>query len=225
MELNKIYCMDCLEGMKQMEDNSVDLILTDPPYNASISKIKGFGFEAINEEWDKNFNPLDFLKESERVLKQNGSMIIFCSYHLLKTYLNYEGMKLQQIIHWYKRNSMPSLAKVYGFNIEYMLWFTRPNYIFNKKFSGKNIIISNVLQGRERTIHPTQKPLSIIRKLLKVHSNENDLILDPFMGSGTTAVACKQLNRNFIGFELSQKYCDIANERLNQNNLKEWFKT
>ena len=68
------------------------------------------------------------------------------------------------------------------------------------------------------------KPEDLIMFLIKLSSNENDLILDPFMGSGTTAVACKQLNRNFIGFELSQKYCDIANNRLNQNNLKEWFK-
>jgi site-specific DNA-methyltransferase (adenine-specific) len=70
--------------------------------------------------------------------------------------------------------------------------------------------------------HPTQKPLDVIRKLIIHHSKEHDLICDPFMGSGTTAVACKQLNRNFIGFEISQEYVNIANERLKQTNLREW---
>jgi DNA modification methylase len=78
--------------------------------------------------------------------------------------------------------------------------------------------------GNKETIHPTEKTVNIIKDLIKVSSKENDIILDPYIGSGTTAVACKQLNRNFIGFEISQEYYDIANKRLSQTNIKDWFK-
>jgi len=75
------------------------------------------------------------------------------------------------------------------------------------------MIISNKSAYRE-TEHPTEKPLKLIKHFLEIHTNENYVVLDPFLGSGTTAVACKQLNRNFIGFELSPEYCEIANKRL-----------
>ena len=86
-----------------------------------------------------------------------------------------------------------------------------------------NVFKTPILGGKERgkggLYHPTQKPLSIVSKLIKVSSNENDIILDPFLGSGTTAVAAKQLKRNFIGIEISKKYCKIARDRLKQDIL------
>ena len=87
----------------------------------------------------------------------------------------------------------------------------------------KNLIIRNILGGKERQNHPTQKPLDIIKRFVRVSSNEGNLVLDPFIGSGTTAVACKQLNRNFIGYEFNKGYCDIANDRLQQTNLNTAF--
>jgi DNA modification methylase len=94
----------------------------------------------------------------------------------------------------------------------------------------KNVFEFPILGGIERlrdddnqALHPTQKPLELIKKLVKVHSNPNDLVLDCFLGSGTTAIACKQLNRRFIGIEISKEYCDIANKRLEQSNLVNEF--
>lgn len=220
MEVNKVICGDCLEEMKKLPDNCIDLILTDPPYNASNSNIKAWNsFNSVNEEWDKNFK-IDYIKDCIRILKPNGSLLVFCSYHLLGEYLTKVPLKLQQIIHWCKNNPMPAITKIYTPNVEYVLWFIKGSpYIFNKTKEKQNIIYTNVLAGKEKTIHPTQKPEKLIRILIEKHSNKNDLVLDCFAGSGTTGVACKQLNRNYILIEKEQKYVDIINKRLQQQTL------
>jgi site-specific DNA-methyltransferase (adenine-specific) len=94
--LNQIICGDCLEVMKDMPDKSVDLVVTDPPYNASNSKIvfTEKQFNAVNEEWDKKFEIEPFIEETVRVLKSNGSLLVFCSYHLLGEYLTKTPLKL-----------------------------------------------------------------------------------------------------------------------------------
>jgi site-specific DNA-methyltransferase (adenine-specific) len=218
--INKVIQGDCLEVMKELPDKCVDLVLTDPPYNASNSNIRfGDGYRTINEDWDKNFCPTPFLNECFRLLKDGGSILVFCSYHLLGKYLEY-GRKVQQIIHWEHITALPAIAKVYTPTIEYIVWFSTPNYIFNKEFSGRNVIREKKsYQVGESFNHPSVKPIELIKKLLAVHSNEEDIVLDPFLGSGTTAVAYKQLDRNFIGIEISEKYCEIARQRLSQDLL------
>lgn len=216
MELNKIHNIDCLEFMKTLPDKCIDLVLTDPPYNASNSNI-GFkdGYKTINEEWDKNFDPIPFLDESFRIIKDGGSILVFCSYHLLGKYLEY-GKKVQQIIHWEHITAMPAIAKVYTPVIEYIVWFSTPKYTFNKEFSDRNVLhAKKPYQVNEDFGHPSPKPTELICKLLQVHSKENDIVFDPFLGSGTTAIACKMLNRNYIGCEISPEYCKIAEERIN----------
>ena len=222
METNKIFQKDCIEGLKEMPEESVDCIITDPPYNASKSKItfEEKGYYAIDEEWDKTFDPKELIFQCERVLKPTGSMLIFCSHHLLGEYLNIATIKLQQIFHWIKTNPFPAIAKIYTPNVEYVLWFIKGNpYTFNRKGAQQNIIYTPILTGNERTEHPSQKPLKVLRLLVRNHSNEGDIVLDPFMGSGTTALACKHLNRQYIGFEISDKYCRIAEDRLKQQTL------
>jgi len=96
---------------------------------------------------------------------------------------------------------------------------------FNLKFNKVDVCDDVWLtpkSEKHRLGHPTQKPEALFRRIIKASSNKGELILDPFIGSGTTAVACKQLNRNFIGFEISPEYCKIANKRLSQANLNEW---
>ena len=216
---NRIICADCLDILKQLPDKCVDLVLTDPPYNASNSKVSCAEkhYTALDEDWDKGFVAQDFLEESKRVLKDGGALISFCSYHTLAQYLNYDGLKLQQIIHWAKTNPFPAIAKVYTPNIEYAVWFVKGSpYTFNKKFAEQNIIYTAICAGKERESHPTQKPLELWNKLLLVHSNENDLVLDCFSGSGTTAVACHNLKRRFICIEKDPEYAKASQERLEQ---------
>jgi len=215
----KLINGDCLEYLPNIEDNSVDLFLLDPPYNASNSKLsfKDKHYTTINEKWDKNFK-IDFFDICVDKLKDGGQMLIFCSYHLLGLYLQKNNIKLQQILHWQKRNPVPSFTKCYGFSIEYILWFMKKgkSYTFNKefRFNYKNIFTTNI-NGWKQTKHPTEKPYNIIKSLIQTHSNENDLVADIFMGSGTTGVACKEENRNFIGIEKEKNYFDIAEKRIN----------
>ena len=128
--------------------------------------------------------------------------------------LNFKS-KVQQIIHWEHITAMPAIAKVYTPVIEYMVWFSTPRYIFNKKLAKTNVIKkhkAHIVDGKIN--HPSVKPTSLIINLLNVHSEEASLILDPFLGSGTTAVACEKLGRRWIGIEISEKYCEIAAKRI-----------
>ena len=204
--------------MKDFPKESVDLILTDPPYNASNSKLefKDKHFKTINEEWDKNFK-IDFLSECNSLLKTGGQMQIFCSYHLLGEYLRKNKLKLQQILHYVKRNPVPGFTKVYAFSVEYILWLVKSGvpYTFNKKFcfSYKDIFEINI-NGWKKTTHPSEKNLSVIQSLILTHSNEGDLVLDCFAGSGTILVAAEKLNRRWIGIEINPEYCEIAKARI-----------
>lgn len=215
--LDKIISGDCLEVLKDIPDGSIDLVLTDPPYNASNSNVACANkhYKAINEDWDKGFQAQEFLDLCYDKLKKNGSMIVFCSYHTLSQYLTYDKLKIQQIIHWIKTNPFPAIEKVYTPSVEYAVWFVKGSpYTFNKKFAGQNILTTSICAGEERTEHPTQKPLDLWAKLLQVHSNEGDVVLDCFSGSGTTAIACHRMNRHFICIEKDEKYIKISKQRL-----------
>lgn len=230
--LNKIIQGDALEVLKGMPDECVDLVLTDPPYNlkgVGNLKQKGDLQETNFGEWDKDFTPKKLLSECRRVLKSEGSVVIFCSdrllldyYPLLRNEWNYKAT-----ITWHKTNPAPSFRKVnYISSCEFILWavnkrLEKCDYTFNfsQQKDMHNFVETPICGGKERTEHPTQKPLILISKLLRVHSNRGDLVLDPFLGSGTTAVAAKQLDRNFIGIEINPNYCEIARGRLRQDNL------
>ena len=240
MDINKIYNMDCIEGMKQIPDESVDLIVTDPPYNISGLSIgvvlhgrdvntKDFG------DWDWGYDLVPIIKEFKRILKPKGQLYIFTSEKLFAQY-RLEMEKLQfhfrNLIVWIKTNPLPKIRQVSWRNAtEYIMYAGREktekcDYTFNwlTQRDMINIVETSILNGPERTEHPTQKPLSIITKLIKVSSNPGDLILDPFMGSGTTAVACRMLDREYIGFEISDEYCKLAEKRLGEvSPLKRWF--
>ena len=208
-ELGKLYHGDCLEIMPQLEP--VDLVLTDPPYNASETPSVCFDekkYHAVNEDWDIGFR-VDMLTDIPC-----KDLLVFCSFHLLVDYLSFA--KPRQILHWHKVNPFPALNKFYNFSVEYILWYASDNFVFNKKIAGKDMIQTTICSGKERTKHPTQKPLSLIHHLIRVHSMIWYTILDPFIGSGTTAVACERLNRRWIGIEISEEYCEIAAKRIEQ---------
>jgi len=238
-ELNKIYCMDAIEFLKKIPDNSVDLVLTDPPYNLrwkqqiELHGRKAFyhnyeelkGWDKINKEfYFKLFNEFD------RIVKDNGSIIIFAKTELV-TWIMEAGLvnnfDYKATINYVKSNPVPQVRKKnYCSSFETICWLVRwndkkCNFTFNFKSQKEmhNFIVMPICSGNERTKHPTQKPLKLISHLLEIHSNKKDIILDCFMGSGTTAVACKQLGRNFIGCDISEEYVKIANKRLAQETL------
>ncbi len=249
MKVNTIEQCDYRDFIGNIPDNSVDLLLTDPPYNASNSGLTSLsgGYKLVNKGWDKGFDPTEFVSRMMYKLKDNGQMLIFCSYHLLGTYLSMplnktvideRGLALmipcewKQILHWYKTNSMPSLTgKLYGFAVEYILWFTKSKkYTFDKSQRASYLNVFESQVGTYKvTEHPCEKPLGLIKQLLRTHSLSSvdksklsatdtplpsDTVCDLFMGSGTTAVACKESDRNFIGCEIDPHWVEVANKRL-----------
>ena len=235
VELNKIYNEDCLNFLKRIPDNFVDLIVTDPPYNVSQKSDLKFNDRIIKKnfgDWDFNFDPLPVLAEFKRVLKPNGQIYVFCGNSLIPVYMQ-EFMKnwfFRNLIVWSKTNPAPRLNKSnFDFANEYIVYAVNEKvkcntFTFNSKSHKEmcNFIVTSALQGKERikdsegkSAHPTQKPLSVINHLIEISSRKGDLVLDCFMGSGTTAVACKELERKFIGCELDKKYWNISNQRIN----------
>ena len=241
MEVNKVICGDCLEEMKKMENNSVDLILIDPPYFETRGE---FDFIWKNYKEYKTFM-FDVLIELNRVLKNTGSIYIYGLYEVLVDmylFLKKNKLNFRQFITWNFKNGNRTNNN-FSMVCEYILYFTKSdNFTFNmddirtkdwvhgKWEKGCNIngmCATNYFEDNkivhnnkyERTSHPTQKPLSQIKKLILASSNKNNIVLDCFAGSGTTGVACKQLGRNYILIEKEQKYIDIINKRLQQGVL------
>lgn len=234
LELNKIYCGDCFEGVSDIDNESIDFILTDIPY--LISRENNFktmkdrtGRNGIDfGVWDKEFD-VSRLKIFPRVLKKGGSVVIFLSFEQYSQMLNcFDQLELKDRLIWKKSNPMPrNRDRHYVSNIELITWFTKSGGVWtfnrqNEKYENCVLEYPSESGGGFKRYHPTQKKLNMIKYLIKIHSNIGDTILDPFIGSGTTAVACKELGRNFIGFEISPKYCEIANKRL--DNTKRQLK-
>ena len=308
MDTNIIHNMDCLGGMKELPDNSVDLVIADPPYY----KIK-------SEDWDNQWKTfedyLDWVEkvslEIKRVMKDNGSFYIFGDDHriaYIQVRLDKHFTFLNHLV-WFKINNLPVKSimnnRKYSCMSERILFYSKQDQTglervmldidnfqslreyahkmlqafccslkmvneilghrkaehffywnstqwdlpteetynellglttkgdfkpreyedlrreyedlrrpFNPSPKLHEIITEPIITQAENTDHPTTKPHRLIRKLIKASSNEGDIILDPFMGSGTTALACLKLNRKFIGYEISEEYCKIAEKRI-----------
>ena len=216
MEINKIYTEDCSEGIKKIHDESVDAIITDPPYF--------IGMTHNGKKGDYNdlliMKPFfdGLFKEFARVIKPEGKIYIFCDW---RTYAFYYPIMLKYI----PVRNMLVWDKITGPGSSYA--FTHELILFAEKevpcMKGANIFRSPGFSGGAKKtngekVHPTQKPLVVIEKLINDSTRKGGLILDCFMGSGTTAVAAKRLNRNFIGFEIQDKYVEIAEQRLKQTD-------
>jgi len=240
MELNKIYNMDCLEGMRQISDNSIDCIVTDPPYeidynkkSKSMEKMGGNRSKQIkrDEEFVDQIPDYDLLcKEMFRVLKKNSHVYIFCSDKQIGKWsklMHKSGFKLPQVLVWKKDKTSLDMTMGHKFpeNKEFILFFHKGW----KKLNGYKIERSkfrsclNFKSDGKTSLHSCSKPESLINFLIKLSSKENDIILDMFMGSGTTAYCSKQLNRKYIGFEISNKYYQTCLNRLKQNSIEDWF--
>lgn len=214
MELNKIYNTDCLEFMRSMPDSCVDLVVTDPPYEIH-TKGGGLGRRPVYENGalgkiSQGFDAEATLEQVARICKKIN-IFIFCSTKQKPRIMNWgyeRGCNITELA-WYKPNAAPFTNNTFKSDLENIIYIREKGV----KIKGISRLFTHNC-GKSKYGHPTEKPLEIIEKLILTASNEGDLVFDPFMGSGTTAAACKELNRNFIGCEIEAKYCEIAEKRL-----------
>lgn len=222
--INKVIQGDCLEVMKLMPDKCVDLVLTDPPYNfetqgGGLFKKRG-NLQKIEDSFGSDFKPEHLLNESERITKSMHGYF-WCSKAIVRDYLNWAQERSYgfNILVWHKSNPIPANNNNFLPDTEYCIFIRGKGTTFNQGLSFNLYRKYNITAIQENNGHPTPKPLDIIKKHILISTKESDLILDPFLGSGTTAVAAKQLGRKFIGIEISEKYCQIARGRLRQEVL------
>ncbi len=222
----KLYNENCLEVLKNIPDESIDLIITDPPYPTTSRGNAGNSDGMLQKEINKkgkvfNFNNInckEYAPEFYRILKDGSHCYIMTNHinliNMLNTFTNYGFHFIKSLI-WDKGNKI--MGQYYMSQFEYILFFRKGkgkkinNCGTSDILSIKNIKTKDI---NNNNLHDTEKPIELMKILIENSSNENDLILDPFMGIGTTGIACKNLNRNFIGIEIDEKYFNIAKERI-----------
>ena len=216
----KLYNDDCLNVLKDIEDNTIDLVVTDPPYEVITGgrnggvKGKPSGILTENKQLMKSIPKADlWLSECFRVMKDGTHIYIMTNTLNLTNYLNIindVGFKLHNLLVWNKNNTTPN--RWYMKNCEYVI-FARKGFAksINNPSSQTVHNFDNIIGNKK---HPTEKPVDLMKFYVGNSSNIGDTVLDPFMGVGSTGVACKELNRNFIGVELDKQYFDIATKRI-----------
>ena len=231
MELNKIYLGDCYELIKQLPDNSVDLVYTDIPY-LIVDGGKGAGFlknptrNALYEKTIGKFADgidMSILDELCRVMKKIN-IFIWCSQEQIFDIWNFFKNKEQELnikvacnpLVWCKTNPTPFCNNTWLPDIEYCLYFREQGVKLNDGVELKSRWYMSKTNKADKKdyVHPTIKPLELVERHILHTSKPNDVVLDPFMGSGTTAVASQNTGRNFIGYEIDENYHRIALDRL-----------
>lgn len=246
VDVNRLIQGDCVEELKKIDDDSVDLIFADPPYFLQLTnelhRPDSSLVDAVTDEWDKysGFDEYDrftksWLEQCRRILKPSGTLWVIGSYHNIFRV----GKEIQDLgfwilndVIWVKSNPMPNfLGTRLNNSHETLIWASKDkkskftfNYKTLKSANEDKQMRSDwyipICSGSEREkvngqkAHSTQKPLALIRRILVAASKPGDVVLDPFLGSGTTAVAAKELGRNYIGIEREQKYIEVAKARL-----------
>lgn len=234
IELDTIYNMDCLEGMKMIPDGSVDCIICDPPY---LLENKGGGFWSKNE--DPNVNHYNargtckgmdklgniksgfdktILDEMCRVMKK-VNIYIFCSQKQIQQHLDYfvngKGCNWN-LLSWHKTNPIPACGNKYLNDTEYILFFREKGVRIYGSYETKRTFYTTLRNQEDnmRYHHPTVKPVQIIRNFVVNSTQEGGVILDPFLGTGTTAVASIKEHRHYIGFEIDTAHYQTALKRI-----------
>ncbi len=236
-----LYNGDCIKEMQNITNSSVDLIITDPPYNlgnfmhernTNLVKMRENHFAYADwdnlehSEWVENMD--GFFRESNRVLKKKGSLLMFMSLMKVETLIKLaqnHKFYYKTIGVWHKKNPMPRNMNLHFINST-ECWIYFINEGTTGTFNNDGVPVHDYIETgltpaseKKYGKHPTQKPIQLINHFIKLLSNPNDIILDPFMGSGSTGVGCELLNRQFIGIELDENYYEIAKNRLKNTNF------
>lgn len=223
----KLYNEDCLKILKNINNNSIDLIVTDPPYKltkrGSSGTMGGYWKSEKAKQGiifdNNNIEIKDYIYELYRVLKDKSILYIMCNNTNLQEMLNQginAGFNFVKCLIWEKGNKI--CGTYYMGCYEYILLFRKGGHRPINKCGTPDILhipIKKLKDKNGNNLHDTEKPVELMKILVENSSNENELVLDPFMGIGTTGVACKELNRDFIGIELDENYFNIAKERIN----------
>lgn len=225
----KLYKGNAYTLIDELIKNNIKVnhIITDPPYNIShennFNTLKCPRQGVDFGEWDKNFDLFSWIPKYEKILDKNGSMIVFCSYRymsfIIKT-MEESNLEVKDILVWRKANPMPrNIERRYVQDMEFAIWAVKKGakWVFNK-LEGKpymrSMFETSTVAGIEKVGHPTQKSLKLMQDIIKIHTNKNDVVIDPFMGSGSTGVACLNLDRKFIGVELNTDFFKLAVKRM-----------
>lgn len=234
----RIALGDAIECLRNIPNGSVDFIITDPPYNlglfmkkrgTNMNKLRNGHFAASGwddlcfEDWTKQMGM--FLKECHRVLKKKGNLIIFMSIIKVETLINLaqdSGFYYKTVGIWHKTNPLPR-----NMNLQFVnsteTWVYMVNDGTTGTFNNEGKVLHDFVETatisnkeRKHGKHPTQKPIGLMKHFIGILCNEGETVLDPFMGSGSTGVACKELNRNFIGIELNESYFELSRKRIEE---------
>lgn len=255
---NTIIYGDCIEKLKTVPNDSIDLIFADPPYNMQLKndlyRPNNTKVDGVDDQWDKfgSFTDYDdfciaWLTECRRILKPTGSIWVIGSYHNIfrvgNIMLNL-GFWILNDVTWYKTNPMPNFLGTRFTNAtETLIWCSKSEsckkYTFNHKIMKKyndgkqmtSVWPIGLCIGEERIkgadgkkAHSTQKPEELLKRVILSTTNKNDLVLDPFFGTGTTGAVAKKLGRRFIGIEREQEYIAVAKKRI-ENITKLWIES
>ena len=205
---------------------TIDAVITDPPYGVSRKHQLGFsnmGRSGMDYgEWDYDFDQKEWIRLTASLIKPGGSIIVFNdwkNFSYIVEELDEQSFSMKDVIRWVKPNPMPrNIDRRYVGDFEMAIWAVKDGgkWTFNKPEDNAYLrpIYKCPSVPKSKRIHTTQKPLKLIEDILKVHTNEGDVVLDLFTGSGTTAEACLKNNRVFIGSEIDKSYFDKAMERL-----------
>ena len=242
----ELFLGDSLKLLKKVETESISMIFADPPYFLSNDGVtcSGGKMVSVNKgDWDKtsslsdkhNFNR-KWIRACKRVLKPNGTIWISGTLHNIYSIgyaLEQEGFKIINNITWQKSNPPPNLAcKCFTHSTETVIWAKKDdkkakhffNYSLMKSMNNdkqmKDVWTGALTPKKEKVhgYHPTQKPEYLLERIILASTQEGDIVMDPFIGSGTTGVVAKKYKRKFIGFDNNEEYLDIARRRLEAEN-------
>ena len=213
---------DCLDLMKDIPDKSIDLVVTDPPYKIETN---GAGlYKQHDKRYIKELNGMkdgfseQVLEELCRILK-HINIYFFCSQKQIIPLLDFFVKKKKcnwNLITWHKTNPVPACGNKYLTDTEFILFFREKGVKIHGNFNTKFTYYVTPLNQKEKKLygHPTIKPTNIVQNFITNSSQEGEIVLDCFMGSGTTGVACINTGRSFIGMEIDTKYYNVAKERI-----------
>lgn len=227
LKINKIYNMDCMEGIKLLDDHSIDLVVIDPPYKLDLNKVKNttifnnYANELLGLKDGFDLQVLDLLITKMKKI----NIYIYCSKRQIQELLEYFANKEcnYEVLTWHKQNPSPLTNNIYLPDTEYVIFAREKGVkLYGSYHTKHKYYISGTNQtDKKKYGHPTIKPLQFIENHIENSSKEGEIVLDCFAGSGTTLVAAINKKRNFIGFEINEEYYKIAESRIAEAMRKE----